>query len=208
MKGLIRNNMYHIMPTLKMVALIFVLFQVGIAFLIMGTHVDISIIEVALGASMGSFSSIAFSLLFNLSKSKWDNYELTTTVNRKDVMTARYLTFLILFILAIILLFVSISVIKLSVGVDYSSSFPLYAIVVLLLILAPSIMHVGILKFGIERGQLIYIISVVLSAAIYVVPVRWIEVPKYYTTIFTIVSFILFFISYLISVKMYSKKEL
>ena len=208
MKGLIRNNMYHIMPTLKMVALIFVLFQVGIAFLIMGTHVDISIIEVALGASMGSFSSIAFSLLFNLSKSKWDNYELTTTVNRKDVMTARYLTFLILFILAIILLFISISVIKLSVGVDYSSSFPLYAIVVLLLILAPSIMHVGILKFGIERGQLIYIMSVVLSAAIYVVPARWIEVPKYYTTIFAIVSFIIFFISYLISVKMYSKKEL
>ncbi len=222
MKALLRNNYYTVEPSIKLsVKILIVGIVVLIAFSIFSSKgASIMAFTYASFGLMGSFAGLPFTLLFNNSKSKWERFELTAPVTRVDVIKSRYISFLLFSILGMIaggMLFLSSSLV--SNVIDWPMLYRGVSIGSLMLVLTPAIMHPMILKFGIEKGQAIFMLSVALSLGLYAAPSfvfsDWLSslanqefVNSMYNIATVTLSFIIFFISYFVSVKIYSKKDL
>ncbi len=222
MKALLRNNFYTVEPSIKtsgVISLIGIIALIGFG-LFSSQGASTMALSYVSFAIMGSFAGLSFTLLFNNSKSKWERFELTAPVTRVDVIKCRYISFLIFCIIGLAIggtIFLLSSVINGVIDWDFFSRGIIIGI--LLLILAPAIMHPLILKFGIEKGQPIFMISVALSIGVYALPSlvfnSWFAaLPNQelaniiYRAITILFSFIMFIVSYFISVKIYAKQDL
>lgn len=234
LKGLIRNNYYTIESTFIAIIAVFVFALIG------GVFNNTILLEKNLGmegiscgiissmAFMGSFSSLAITLLQNGALSKWDKFELTTPISKADVIKARYITFGVLTLVgligsAILLILnfglegifnASVDPQKLDVAIERTGYVMAFSICFLLNI--TSFTHVLVLKLGADKITIIYMIAVILSFAYFLVPqlmfsdvvASWENPNLKFRLILVTISIIIFIASYFISKKIYTNQDL
>lgn len=217
MKGLIRNNFYSVEGTLK--GLFFIMF-LGIisifVFPMLFPKFEFPVLFIWIGAFVGAGSSLPFTLVYNDGMSKWSKFELTSPISKGDVMKSRYITFLMFAMIILICSLISFAIDStLNNTLDFDKIGYLAVYGVSFLIFAPSIFHPLVLIFGVDKAQLIFLVSMPVTFAYF-----WgsAELFKYlfpqitsnttYRIFMTTLSILIFFISYLISRKIYIKKDL
>lgn len=171
---------------------------------------------------MGIFAGLSYTLLFNNSKSKWDKFELSAPVSRKDVIKSRYLSFLGYALLAIILASLAFAGSYLFGGMFNLDRLSMgYTVGIILLLGVPAFLHPLVLVLGIDKGQFLFLVATGLSLAILFVPslvlgavsgVVDVTDPLFATVIYRGIAIaivvVLFVVSYYLSVSIYSKKDL
>lgn len=220
MKGLIRNNFYTIDQILKVLigmmlfSLLFVIFATFYAEQMPNAaqFTDISML-----ATIGAFSSVSLEMLKNEAMSKWSKFELTTPVTKADVITARYITYTLFTLIAIAFLTLGF-VIPMFFGQEFDSYWYTYYLAMLFCFnfLSPAISHPLIVKFGVDKGILIFMLSTMLSLAFFVAPPLIFtdfiaSIPNHdavYRVTISGICLIAFGLSYVVSKKMYVNKDL
>lgn len=210
MKGLLRNNYYSMQESMKLSAIMVLFLGVvaaflGNSFLTMAISVPILIFPINIGSSLQTDET-----------SNWNKFEITLPVSRSSIIKCKYLSFLMLVLTGLIcsflifLLFVILGHdIKISV-VAYSYFFGLS-----MAILTGSLMYPLILKFGASKSELVIIISVIGASAFFTglwlimsLMIKSADMRLSAGITATIFSFLCFIISYFVSVRIHSKKEL
>lgn len=145
---------------------------------------------------------------------KWNKYEIILPVSRKSIVAEKYIFTLILVIP--ILLIESIIIM---ITFNWSAENIIHWISLTLFcgLIIPSIMLPVVMKFGYHKGKIINIIIIaILSSSIAIINITSISgenklkgefSPGSLTFIFAIAAIIIFAVSYLISSKIYSKRE-
>ncbi|MFI3174966.1 MAG: ABC-2 transporter permease [Bacillota bacterium] len=213
MKGLLRNNFYTVESTLKgMILVVILVFVVMMVVGLNGWDEHFSVEIFGLGA-IGSFSSTFLALVQNDSTSKWCRFELTTPITKADVIKARYITFATGSIVGVVSYIIIYAVYYTIIGgVDLERFGYFVSFVITYLLILPSIMHPLVLKFGMDKGQFIFVMSALFAATYLILPEFLLKnMPisnfTYRITMLTI-SVLIFVGSYLISKNMYLKKDL
>ena len=222
MKALIRHNYYIVKSSLKagcfliLGAIVFVFF----ANLFFTPEAIDSIGNVMLFMVMGSLAGLCFTLYFNTDKCKWDCFVLTSGYEKKDIIKARYVS-VILFSISICIIFILSLFVTMLVTNRVNVYLINYAIqvAVVLLVINPAFTQLLILKYGVEKGTFLFIVSLVISSVItgafvllIALLVKSLEVGIKFEYIITI-ALILFGIaiyigSYFLSKKIYNKQDL
>ncbi|MFI3230970.1 MAG: ABC-2 transporter permease [bacterium] len=225
MRGLIRNNYYTIESTLYASIGIFIF---SILTIIVGniafsdTMDNASMISLAF---MGGFSSLSHALLQNNSTSKWDKFELTTPISKGDVIKSRYIVFALSVLVGIggmLFIFMTESIVlknfNFMLNLD-KYEFEL-ALAFSFLTLIPAISHPLTLIFGVDKCQIIFMLSVMLSLAYFIAPSllfnefnqflvdNFTDSDLAYRLIMSGLSVVIFSFSYMISKNIYLNKDL
>ncbi len=214
-KGMLRNNYYMVHTSVKATIGIALLILIAVLAVTIIFPENTSLINYASFAVMGSFAGIPFTLLYNDNLSKWNRFALTTPVVKNDIIKARYITFLISTIVALMAMFImliSYYMVRGSFDLErlgYSLTFGF-----VFLILISGFMHPLILKFGIEKGQIIFLISVAITLAVHIAPTILLNMLNLeisnltYRVGIVLISSVGFIISYRISKKIYNQKDI
>lgn len=220
MKGLVRNNIYSIDEIFKTLigmmgfALISIVFTNIFAEQMPNAT---QLTDIAMLATIGAFSSVSLEMLKNGAMSKWSRFELTTPVAKADVITGRYLTYLLFAAVSTVFLTLGF-VIPIFFGQSFDANWYTYYLTMLFCFnfLTPAISHPLILKLGIDKAIIIFLISTMCGLGLFIAPTIIFAdflatIPNvdfvYRVTISTI-CLVSFGLSYLISKKMYVKMDL
>ncbi|MCH5321684.1 MAG: ABC-2 transporter permease [Eubacterium sp.] len=146
---------------------------------------------------------------------KWNKYELILPISRKTVVSEKYLFSLILvlpmiIIEAIIYLLVS--------GLPITDIFSLMSMMLLCGVILPIVVLPIVFKFGYIKGRIVNMIIIALIAAsisaisgknmLNGALLEGAFIPLKNAVLFAVISVILMIVSFLISVKVYQKREL
>ncbi len=145
---------------------------------------------------------------------KWNRYEIITPVSRKNIVSEKYILLLLL-ILPIVLaegIFFGI-LLKLNILQIIS----LLSLMLLCGIISPIIIFPIIFKFGYIKGKIVNMIIIAILTA-FITFINIINIsgstliegtfnPQKYTFVFSVIAVILLAVSWLISVRVYSKRE-
>lgn len=207
MKGLILKDIYNLRKNLKTITVMILLYFI-LAF-VMDNSSFLSGIIVLL-FSMMAITSFSYDDL-----AKWDKYALSLPISRKELVMSKYM-------LAIILsLFGSLISAIFTFLIEYFKksydSLELLLIVYLLFlisILFTSILIPLIFKFGVEKSRLMIIgVFAVPSGVIFALSKVGVRMPQMSTLEFLLklsplFLVLIFVLSYIISYKIYNKKEI
>ncbi len=217
MKGLLRNNYYTVKDSLKTVGIMTIgVYIITLIILFLFPEKIIVIDYVTIGI-MGGFSGLSFTLLYNGNLSKWNRFELTMPIVRQDVIRMRYLTFALfglIGIMSISAILYSSYVLLGTIDIERSGYFLTFGIVISMLL--PAFMHPLILVLGMDKGQIVYLFSIILSIVFFVLPsivfenaLDKIENPNLvYRMIMSVISISIFIGSYFLSRKIYDRMDL
>lgn len=214
MKGLLRNNFYSMGTNLQLSFVIsFVLIFIP---LVLGEE---NIVPMVL--SMQSFMFIAnIGTALNTDiTTKWSNFEITLPIKRKDIIKARYTSFLMLIMCGVFM-----SAVTSFLTAIVFETFTIDALIfgfafgVSLSLLTSSFMYPIMLKFGTEKNEIIIFICAGIATALFLIVLK-ITAPfvsdnfimngkSLIGIIFTLVSIGVFILSYFVSLTMYKRKEL
>lgn len=213
MKGLLRNNFYSMGANLQLA------FAMALAFvfvpLVIGKE---SIVTIILAMQAFVFIANTGTALNMDMTSKWSNFEITLPVRRKDIIKARYISFMLLILCGI---FMSALTSFLTVFVFGTLSIDTvifgFAFGVSLSLVTSSFMYPIMLKIGTDKNELIVFISAGIAAALFHTALKIMTpfVPDNFIIdensligiIFTLLSLGLFIVSYFVSLAIYKKKE-
>lgn len=216
MKGLIRNNFYNVEQVILGSVSLMIISLIWIAITPHFPHL-LAFTDIFILGCLGSFSSAMYTMLQNDNMCKWNRFELTTPISKSDVVKAKYISYAIFAVIAIIY-----SLIATSLSASLNGGFSLEGIsynigfAVVFGFLTPAIFHPLVEKFGFDKGQLFFIISAILGAGAYLAPSLIFSgfIQKYaisdltYRITLSIIAIILLGISYIISKKLYVKKDI
>ncbi|HCQ5613891.1 TPA: ABC-2 transporter permease [Clostridioides difficile] len=149
---------------------------------------------------------------------KWDSYVLTMPINRNDIVLSKYLTMLIFsFIGVLVSLIVSVTIGYFKNTLILNETLLINALILSISVCFGSLILPLIYKFGIERARLLMILCFLvptLALLVFKSILENISSPISIEIILNIlvyslpfVAILLFVISYFISSKIYSKKE-
>lgn len=212
MKGLILKDIISAKKQFSSFLIIFVLFS---AVSLLTDSVFFSGFIVLIGGTL------PVSLISYDEKSRWNSYCDTLPCSRKAVVGSKYIfTFILNFSLTLLI------TVLLSAKAIGNQTFDLTAAIIsALLILSaslvfPLLMLPIILKFGVDKARIIYIAAMIIIAAVTAslssvaflnfeakIPNNFQNYMLVISLILFIIMMILFFLSWLISVKIYSNKE-
>ncbi len=213
MKGLLRNNFYTVESTLKSgIILAVTVFVVTLVVGLNGWDNHFSVEIFGLGA-IGSFSSIFLALLQSDSTSKWCRFELTTPITKADVIKARYITFAIISMIAVVSYIIIYTMYYIVIGAINLERFGYFiSFTTAFLLILPSITNPLVLKFGNDKSQFFFVISAFLAMAYFILPeflFKNVPISNFtYRMMLLTISVLIFIGSYLISKNMYLKKDL
>ena len=205
MKGLLLKDLLNLKSTFKMLGAMIVFFAV--AFLREGNSFVFGII--ILMFAMMVVTTISYDDL-----AKWDAYALTMPVTRKEMVLSKYLVMVLLNTLG--------AVLSLIIGIVGSflmnQSFDLEILVIvglvyLIAFIFGSVIIPLIYKFGTEKARLMLFLCALLPTALILlveqldVPLPTTGNPWIYLILLVACSVIGVILSYLISLKIYTKKE-
>lgn len=214
MKGLVRNNFYSMATNLQLAfAIAFILI---FAPSVLG---DVRILSMVLAVQSFMFVANTGSALNVDITSKWSNFELAMPVRRRDIVTARYISFGLLTLLGIFMsaltLLLTAFVFKTLIADDLIFGF---ACGVSLSLITASLMHPIMLKFGTEKNELIICICAGIAAGLFFIVFRisrpfipnnlMISRQSVVGLVFVVFAMILFIVSYMVSLAIYKRKEL
>ena len=207
MKGLIKKDLLMIKGNLKYALLFLVVFII------------ISLEDVSIIYYIPTFiSMMIFITTFSYDEyNSWDAYAISMPVSRKDIVKSKYIASIILIFIAVIFTII----ISLIIGLIYNN-INFQEIIANVLICAASIITLKaimfplIYKFGVEKGRITIFVGIFGIALLIGFLLKNFNVDannfivffdKYYYLIIPITLIIVLVISYLISKKIYWKKE-
>lgn len=217
MKGLIRNNFYTVAGSLKITILVSFIAMIAVA--IAGIYFpnnDTLIISV-IGGILGGIGALSGTAIQKDSVTKWNKFELTMPISRNDVIRARYISFALyilmgvfLAILSVLLFYAVADPVKLESLVSGFSFGLAFAISI------PTFMMPFVLIFGTDKNDALLMVSIIISLGLFFGSMvlfapalkglpNAMLLPRLGYLVFSI---LLFFLSYLLSVCLYKKKEL
>ncbi len=217
MKGLIRNNFYMLGSGLT---LTFVFSALGvIVSAVLGALSENSgqLISGIIGAQLGGFGALAGTAMLKDAICKWNKFELTMPVSRGDVIKARYISYIIFILMGLLMAALSVFGLSLTAesvdmervgfGFTFGLAFGLSL---------PTFMSPLALIFGADKNDILLFISVFLSLGLFIgssaalTPIlNETSDPNFVFRLgYFVFSIILFGISFLVSLKIYKKKEL
>ena len=116
MKGLIRNNFYTVEGSLKSTLLISLIAAVVLAIVTRVTSDSGNLFSMIISGNLGGFGALAMTVMQKDAASKWNKFELTMPVRRRDVITARYIACMLYVLIGIVMALVSVLVFHLATG--------------------------------------------------------------------------------------------
>lgn len=213
MKGLIRNNFYSMQSNITL-AFIIALILVFTPFLIADSAS--SIIPFSISAQMLIFVLNTGTSLHADEVAKWNKFELTLPVKRSTIIGAKYISFIALILLGMIMGGVTLICAKFAeFNLDTNSIIWAYGFGLTLSILSIAIMYPCMLKIGTEKNESILLLSFFIAIGIMLViallssnitnGMNWRH--PFVGIVSMIVSLVCFASSYLISLRVYRNKE-
>lgn len=209
MKGLILNNLYSVEKSVKsstlltIVAVIILLLMNQSATLKLAAFLPFVLIPVH-----------AFEVLKYDAMSGWNKYEIVLPVTRKRIVKSKYLTFILLVILSVFLVFsIAFSVHILMFPTIHAVFFNYLLRGMGLIICIAALIYPLTYKLGTEKSDSIMMGSVGFSLGMFFVITFILEMigvegfDEKFSSIFFIVSNIFLLISYVVSIKIYKNKE-
>lgn len=154
MKGLIRNNLYSMGSSILIAFVIAVFLAIvplgGInrALLPMIISIQIFVFVVNISTSLRA-DEIA----------KWSKFELTLPIKRSDIVLAKYVSIIILLLIGITIAMITMALTRYYGDANHAVLIYGFEYGVTLSILSTSIMYPLSLKLGVEKSELIFIIS-------------------------------------------------
>lgn len=210
MKGLFLNNYYSAQDGIKISMLISALISILTIF------VDDSVATGALGLIIFIFPTNNVSSLQADEASKWNKFEITTPVSRYQIILAKYIGYFGTIAIGVICS-IAVIIIMFCTGRQLNFDTLLYPILfgVSLSLLMGAILYPLLLKAGALKAELFTVISAILSIAI--IFAIWSVINTFFFTIdfksvttgtvACIFSILFFFGSFLLSNRIYHKKE-
>lgn len=217
MKGLIRNNFYTVEGSLK--ATLLLSFAAAIVLAIVGkvTGDGGNLFSFIIAGNLGGFGSLAMTVMQKDAVSKWDKFELTMPVSRKDVVTARYISCMLYVLIGVIVSIISVLVFYLVTGsVDLERVGYGYAFGIGFALAIPTFMIPLVMIFGTDKTEPLMLVSVVAGLLLFFgsskIMTPFLKDVTNANLIFRLsymaFSVMLFLVSYLLSCWIYKKKEL
>lgn len=212
MKGLIRNNFYSMENNIK-ISFIIALFLSVVAFFARHS----AVIQMIISMQLFIFIVNVGTPLHADVVSKWNKFELTLPVKRNDIIKAKYISFVVLFLFGIIMGSITTLSICVSSGFsDIQSVFYGYEFGITLSATTAGIMFPLMLKIGTEKNEMIMILSAIASIGLLLL-VSAVLTPltgemnikhSLVGIVSTIVALVIFVSSYFVSVRIYRHKEI
>lgn len=206
MLGLIKKDLLMIKGNLKAVGIIFVIF-IGMAIF---QDMNLAFLPVFI-------SFVLFMSTFSYDEyNKWDSYVTTLPNGRKNVVGAKYITtLLLLFASTILTIILSIAVETTRNEFDMKEMLGTIGGSIMATVLLVSITYPIIFKFGNEKGRIAMFAVAFLGTSLFAFLLKSVKVSKNVVLFFEqygilfliIVLVILLFGSYLLSKRIYEKKE-
>lgn len=212
MKGLIHNNFYSMENNIK-ISFIIALFLSVVAFFARHS----AVIQMIISMQLFIFIVNVGTPLHADVVSKWNKFELTLPVKRNDIIKAKYISFVVLFLFGIIMGSITTLSICVSSGFsDIQSVFYGYEFGITLSATTAGIMFPLMLKIGTEKNEMIMILSAIASIGLLLL-VSAVLTPltgemnikhSLVGIVSTIVALVIFVSSYFVSVRIYRHKEI
>lgn len=211
MKGLILNNFYSMEDNIKLSFTLSILIS-SVSLIISDTKIISILVAAQIFIVLGNISS---SLQMD-EKSKWNKMEITMPVKRKTIIEAKYISFLLLIVLGSLfsLMTITVSLIR-QIGLSGTEILNGYSFGLSLSLSTIAILYPVILKFGSNKSESVFILASVLSIVIRFLVWKGLRLVINDVNFNGIevgisnmlVSIIMFFISYFISVKVHTIKN-
>lgn len=216
MRGLIRNNFYTVEGSLKAIIL------VGFIAMILSSIADIyfpdnAILSVnVISGMLGAFGGLSATAIQKDGASKWNKFELTMPISRKDVIKARYISFVLYILIGAFMAILSVLLFHAVIGnvnlerVGYGFVFGIaFAMSI------PTFMTPLVLIFGSDKNEMFLMLSIAVSLGLFFVSSailtpflrNFSNANLVFRLGYFIFSILLFMASYLLSVFVYKKKE-
>lgn len=217
MKGLIRNNFYSVGSALKLTIAFCIVVNFAV---IIGVerflNTDVFLPILILG-QIGSFTGLTGTALQKDNTSNWSKYERTLPVKIRDIVMARYISFLIFSVIGILL--ATLTVVLLSVISAQPMNFERvgygYSFGITFALLVPALLYPLVLKFGADKSEIMLLISVAITLFLFnggsliLTPylINLNNANMIYRIAFIVISVVMFISSYFISLSIYKRKE-
>ncbi|MDO9492125.1 ABC-2 transporter permease [Acetobacterium sp.] len=205
MKGLILKDLLNLKSTFKMLGLMIFLFAV--IYIPQGNGFIFGMI--ILMVSMMVVTTISYDDL-----AKWDAYALTMPVTRKEIVLSKYLVMALLNTLGAVLALIVGIIGSMIMGQSFSTE--VLAIIGVLYLIAfsyGSMMVPLIYRFGTEKARLMLILSALIPTGLILlvtqmqIPLPEAANPLIYFFLLLGFTVIMVFVSFFISLRIYSNKE-
>ncbi len=217
MKGLIRNNFYTVEGSLKATLLLSLI--AGIVLVIAGKLPMDSdnLFSMIIAGNLGGFGALSMTVMQKDAASKWNKFELTMPVSRNDVITARYLSCMLYVLIGVVMALLTALAFYLTAGavnlermgygfifgLGFALSMPTFTIPLTLIL-------------GDDKIEPILVISILAGMTLLFCS-NAIMTPLFrdaangdflFRLSYVVLILVLFMVSYLISCRLYEKKEL
>ncbi len=116
MKGLIRNNFYTVEGSLKSTLLLSIIAAIVLAIVTRVISDSGNLFSMIISGNLGAFGALTMTVIQKDAVSKWNKFELTMPVRRRDVITARYIASMLYVLIGTIMAVVSVLVFYLATG--------------------------------------------------------------------------------------------
>ncbi|MGL5755475.1 MAG: ABC-2 transporter permease [Paraclostridium sp.] len=217
MKGLIRNNFYSVGSALKWTIAFCIVVNFAVIIAAGRTTINNTILTILIIGQTISFTGLAGTTLEKDNASKWSKYERTLPVKIRDIIMARYVSFIMFSVIGI--LFATLTVVLLSIisaqpinmeRVGYGYSFGItYSLLV------PALLYPLVLKFGADKVNTILLTSTLITVFLFnsssaiLTPylINLDNADMIYRIGWIAISGIMFISSYFISNSIYKGKE-
>lgn len=217
MKGLIRNNFYAVEGSLKSTLLLS--FAAIIVLTIAGriTADRGNLLSLIIAGNLSGYSALAVTLMQQDAASKWNKFELTMPVSRKDVVTARYISCMLYVLIGIIVSMIGMFVFHFVTGsANLERAGYGYAFGIGFALAIPTFMIPSVMILGSDKIESFTVVSVIAGLLLFfgssVITTPFLRDAANANCIFRLsyvaFSIVLFVASYLLSCWIYRKKEL
>lgn len=211
MKGLIRNNLYSMENSILLAFLISFFLAIvsfggmNAALLPMIISMQIFVFVVNIGTSLRADET-----------AKWSKFELTLPIKRRNIVLAKYISIIILLLMGIAM-GTATAVLSVCRGSIIDGPALVYSVEygLALSIFSTSIMYPLSLKLGAEKSEVIFVISAFAAIGMMLLIAAALSAwtdgmnlrHRLVGAVSVIAAFVIFVLSYLVSVKIHSSKE-
>lgn len=217
MKGLIRNNFYSVSSALKLTIAFCMVVNFAVMIKVERFLTNDGFLSVLILGQIGAFVGLTGTALQKDNVSKWSKYERTLPVKIRDIVMARYISFLSFSVIGILL--ATLTVVLLSVISDQPMNGERigygYSFGITFAFLVPALLYPLVLKFGSDKSEIMLIISVAITlflfntGSVILTPylVNLNNANMIYRIACIVISVVMFISSYFISLYIYKRKE-
>lgn len=212
MKGLFLDNFYKTVGSIKLFA--FLVLAVGIAVLVTGNSTTL---ELFVYIAITALSVNGVTGMRKDADVKWNKLELTLPVRRSDIIKSKYISYLFWVLIGIVTasIFTALAVVihgNVFFVYGFRDLSSLFTLGTAIALLVGALFYPLAYLFGVDKSETLLVVSVIGSiglAIFFIWIVNLDGMLSYYTrlSIFGFIAILIFFISYIITNIIFSRKE-